>query len=189
MRLSAALFAALLLAPLPALAQDIIPDRFVTITQDADFPGNDLRPVFDTTLSACEATCRADPECVGFTYNGRNGSCFPKSEVTEPVAYANALSGELLRTSPAVLARLDERLAALSFLREGDLTGARDQALGMGRHRDQHQKQRNQVPHPGEDSALKESCKIFHLPSHPLPRICPCPPWRVQANNEPYGSV
>ncbi len=133
MRLSAALLAAVLLAPLPSAAQDIIPDRFATITQDADFPGNDLRPVFDTTLSACEATCRADPECVGFTYNGRNGSCFPKSEVTEPVAYANALSGELLRTSPAVLARLDDRLAALSFLREGDLTEARDQALGMGR--------------------------------------------------------
>jgi len=133
MRLSAAFFAAVLLLPLTAAAQDIIPDRRVAITQDVDFPGSDLRPVFDTTLSACEAACRADPECVGFTYNGRNGSCFPKSSVSEPVAYANALSGELLGTDPAVLARLDDRLAALSFLGEGDLTAARDQALGMGR--------------------------------------------------------
>ncbi len=133
MRLSAAVLATLLLLPFSAAAQDAIPDRFVSITRDVDFPGGDLRPIFDTTLSACEAACRADPDCVGFTYNGRNGSCFPKSAIGAPVAYDGALSGEVFRTDPAVLARLDARLAALSFLSSSDLAAARQQALDMGR--------------------------------------------------------
>jgi len=133
MRLFVAAFSAILLGALPVAAQGIIPDRFVSITRDVDFPGSDLRPLFDTTLSACEAACRADPDCAGFTYNGRNGACFPKSALSDPVAYDNALSGEVFRADPAVLARLDDRLAALGFLDEWDLTAARDQALGVGR--------------------------------------------------------
>ncbi|PWK61646.1 alpha-2-macroglobulin family protein [Roseicyclus mahoneyensis] len=133
MRLSAAVLAALLVLPFSAAAHEAIPDRFVSITRDVDFPGGDLRPILDTTLSACEAACRADPDCVGFTYNGRNGSCFPKSTIGAPVAYDGALSGEVFATDPAVLARLDARLAALSFLTSADLASAREQALGMGR--------------------------------------------------------
>jgi uncharacterized protein YfaS (alpha-2-macroglobulin family) len=133
MRLPAAFLAVLLFAPLPLAAQDVIPDRHVSITRDVDFPGGDMRPIFDTTLSACEAACRADPDCAGFTYNGRNGACFPKSALGEPVTYGNALSGEMLRTDPTVMARLGNRLEALSFLTSDDLTAARDQALGMGR--------------------------------------------------------
>ncbi|NKX45154.1 alpha-2-macroglobulin family protein [Roseicyclus persicicus] len=133
MRTASAILAALLCLPLTAAAQDVIPDRFVTLTRDVDFPGGDLRPIFDTTLSACEAACRADPDCVGFTYNGRNGACFPKSDLSEPVAYQNAISGEMRPVAPGVLDRLDARLAALAFLREDDLVAAREQALGMGR--------------------------------------------------------
>lgn len=133
MRRLAAVLAALLLLPAPAGAQDPIPDRFVSITRDVDFPGGDLRPIFDTTLSACEAACRADPECVGFTFNGRNGACFPKSVLGEATPYEGALSGEMFPTDPAVLARLEDRLGALSFLTAGDLSSAQDQALGMGR--------------------------------------------------------
>lgn len=133
MRWFSAFFAAVLIAALPLAAQDVVPDRFVSITQDVDFPGGDLRPIFDTTLSACEAACRADPDCAGFTYNASNGACFPKSAIGEPVAYGNALSGQMRVTDPAVLARLDERLGALDVLTAGDLSAARDQALGLGR--------------------------------------------------------
>lgn len=133
MRLSAAVVATLLLWPVAAAAQEVIPDRFVAVTRDVDFPGGDLRPIFDTTLSACEAACRADPDCAGFTFNGRNGACFPKSTIGAPVAYDGAVSGEMIPTDPAVLARLDLRLTALSFLGGADLSAARDQARAMGR--------------------------------------------------------
>jgi uncharacterized protein YfaS (alpha-2-macroglobulin family) len=129
-RLILILFAALAIAA-PGHAQGPIPERHLALARDTDYPGNDLRPLFDITLPACEAACRADPDCAGFTYNSRNGSCFPKSALGDPEAYVGALSGRFVTTNPRVLARLDSRLAALAFLSESDFADARQQALNM----------------------------------------------------------
>ena len=41
----------------PVMAQNPLPERRLIVTQDMDFPGGDLQPLFDTTLSACRTTC------------------------------------------------------------------------------------------------------------------------------------
>lgn len=124
-----------LLVALPAFAEDAIPDRFIAITRDVDFPGADLRPLFDTTFEACSAACLADPDCRAFTFNQRSDACFPKSGVLARNPYDGAISAEVYATDPGVLERLDGRVAALSFLRPGDLSSARRQAEGLaGEH-------------------------------------------------------
>jgi hypothetical protein len=122
----ALLFSILLAAPV--LAQEAVPERYIAITRDIDFPGGDLRPLFDTTFEACNAACLADPNCGAFTFNQRSNACFPKSGVLAQEPYDGALSAQVYATDAGVLARLDSRVAALSFLRQGDLLAARGQA-------------------------------------------------------------
>ncbi|MBY6201499.1 alpha-2-macroglobulin family protein [Maritalea mobilis] len=131
--LVALLFGAGLIAPLSATAQEVVPDRYLSIARDVDLPGNDLRPLFDTTLEACSAACRADPDCVAFTFNSRNDSCFPKSAAGDSEDYSGAFSGVFRPTDAGVLARLEDRIGQLSFLRESDFELAREQALDMAR--------------------------------------------------------
>ena len=121
------------LAPIAATAQDRpeIPDRFIAITPDTDFPGGDLTPLFDTTFGACRTACLTDSECRAFTFNERSDACFPKSAVLGQEAYEGALSARVSETDPAVLAGLAERREALSFLRDADFTAARSQAEGL----------------------------------------------------------
>lgn len=117
---------------LPVLAQDIVPGRYTSITRDVDFPGNDLRPIFDTTLTACDAACRADPDCVAFTFNSRNNTCFPKSALGEGEAYAGALSGIVQEAAPGLEARATARLGNMPFLGQGDIADAFQQAQTLG---------------------------------------------------------
>ncbi|WP_071674300.1 alpha-2-macroglobulin family protein [Nioella nitratireducens] len=127
-----AVVVALCLLPFGALAQEgPVAERFFSITQDTDFPGADLRPIYDTTFAACSRACMADPDCHAFTFNSRNASCFPKSEVLAMESYDGAMSATVHDTDPAVLARLEARLADLTFLSATDLTDARLQAEGL----------------------------------------------------------
>ncbi len=119
------------LAPTNLIAQDVVPDRTLSLIADMDYPGGDLRPLFDTTMGNCQAVCRADPDCQGFTFNTRNNACFPKSRLGEGVPFAGAISGLLRPTDPAVLSNIRQRIADLDGLNQSDLSGAYDQALGM----------------------------------------------------------
>ncbi|ROU01222.1 alpha-2-macroglobulin family protein [Histidinibacterium lentulum] len=120
--------------PVHVTAQtDPVPDRRVAISRNVDFFGADLASIFDTTLDACQAACFANPECTAFTYNQRNGSCFPKAGVSEVTFYDGAVSGRLYETEPAVLSGAGEKAARLEFLREGDLAAARELGRTLGR--------------------------------------------------------
>ncbi|QQA42938.1 alpha-2-macroglobulin family protein [Pelagovum pacificum] len=116
-----------------AAAQDPIPDRRVAISRNLDFYGADLATIFDTTLDACQAACFADNSCVAFTYNQRNGSCFPKSGVSDVTAYDGAVSGRLLRTDPQVFSTMEARIESASFLSPRDFNAARDLGQTIGR--------------------------------------------------------
>ena len=116
----------------PVLAQDILPGRHTSISRDVDFPGNDLRPIFDTTLTACDAACRADPDCMAFTFNSRSNACFPKSALGEGVAYAGALSGIVQETAPGLEDRAATRLGDMPFLTRTDIAEAFAQAETLG---------------------------------------------------------
>jgi len=127
-----ALLHALVLSPLAARAQDApIPERFATTFNDTDLPGGDLTPLFNVSLEQCLATCLRLEDCVAFTFDQRNGACFPKGTVGERVPFVGALSGVITRVSDADLARAGEAAATLGFLDRADLEAARAQALGM----------------------------------------------------------
>lgn len=115
-----------------AMAQDAVPERRIIATQDMDFPGGDLQPLFDTTLEACRTACLADAGCGAFTFNSRSNACFPKSTVQGRVPYAGAVSAEVVATAPGVLQSAPSRAADLAWLGTPTLEQARDLALEIG---------------------------------------------------------
>jgi hypothetical protein len=102
----------------PPVAQDAVPDRRVAISRDVDFYGQDLANIFDTTLDACQAACLADARCTAFTFNQRSNACFPKSGVGGVSPFQGAVSGRVLATDPAILARQPDRIELVRTPRE-----------------------------------------------------------------------
>jgi alpha-2-macroglobulin len=120
------------LAAPTAVAQGSVPERRALVTQDMDFPGGDLQPLFDTTLSACRTACLADPACTAFTFNSRSNACFPKSAILGRSPFQGALSAEILTTDMAVMQTADARARDLAWLGDHALSGARDLADEIG---------------------------------------------------------
>ena len=73
-------------------AQAEFPDRRAVVINDMDYYGSDLQPIFDTTYANCRNACLTNQSCNAFTYNTKSSACFPKSDVTEEVAYEGAYS-------------------------------------------------------------------------------------------------
>lgn len=116
----------------PAMAQqELIPAKRFVLTQDADLAGGDLSTQLDTTLEACERACTADQRCTHFTFNTRNGSCFPKQDPGAEAFYQGALSGRLVVNNAKVIAAAPERRAELGFLSDSELGEALVQAQGL----------------------------------------------------------
>ena len=67
-----------LAGPGAALAEDLIPAKRLALSENTDLPGGDIASIFDTTLEACETACLTNKLCQAFTFNTRNGACFPK---------------------------------------------------------------------------------------------------------------
>lgn len=118
-------------AALPALAQDLIPEKRFIISQDADLPGGDLQTLFDTTIEACERACLANTRCTHFTFNTRNGSCFPKADPGEETFYQGAFSGRVVAANAKVLAQAKARRDELAFLNDYDIEHAYAQATDL----------------------------------------------------------
>ncbi|MEJ6393355.1 alpha-2-macroglobulin family protein [Gymnodinialimonas sp. 2305UL16-5] len=112
-------------------AQSPVPDRVSSLIRDVDLPGNDLRPIFDTTLSACDAACRADPDCMAFTFNTANNTCFPKTAAGEAITYSGAISGVIRNTAAEVLTHAEAQRGNLQFLNSADFDTAQSQASGL----------------------------------------------------------
>lgn len=106
------------------VAQDVLPQSRTVYDRDVDLVGTDLSQIFDTTLQACEAACRNSASCQAFTFNQRSNACFPKKDLTDVIPFAEAVSGRVYPTDPAVLARAQPRKAELSFLEERDFNAA-----------------------------------------------------------------
>jgi alpha-2-macroglobulin len=117
-----------------AAAQDLLPPKRSVMVQDVDLPGGDLRSLFNTTLEACERACQIDNACTAFTFNSRNGSCFPKANPGEGAPYRGAISARIVAASAATLARATERRADLAFLRPWQFEQVLEQARTLGRN-------------------------------------------------------
>nr|WP_245964112.1 alpha-2-macroglobulin family protein [Roseovarius spongiae] len=125
-------FFALVLLASQAMGQSALPDRRAVVTNDMDYYGSDLQAIFDTTYKTCRNACLNDPACKAFTYNSKSSACFPKSAVSEEVAYEGAYSARILPTDPAVLAQADARMEDLGFLGAYIIDSAHDLARSVG---------------------------------------------------------
>ena len=121
--LAGAMFWIALSAP-AGMAQEPLPDHRYVYTQDADFYGADLGPLFDTTRTACALACDAQAACIAFTYNTRSNACFPKSDVTEVEFFEGALSARKLNTPIDIQKIATSRKTDLAFLKESDFDAA-----------------------------------------------------------------
>ncbi|MCB1368807.1 MAG: alpha-2-macroglobulin family protein [Rhodobacteraceae bacterium] len=131
-RCTLAPLALLLVALSPAsAAENVVPERRLAITQNMDFYGADLQPVFETTFDTCMRICLADSACRAFTFNFKANSCFPKSDISERVPFEGAASAQVFDTDAKVLARQGDKLQKLGFLPERYLREARDQAARL----------------------------------------------------------
>lgn len=116
----------------PAIAADEVPERRMILTQDVDFYGSDLQPLFDTTYQGCETACLAQSQCQAFTFNSRSNACFPKSQVTDRTAYEGAQSAIIVDTPHSLITAASRRAGAATFLSANDIRGAKQQALKIG---------------------------------------------------------
>ncbi|WP_198341793.1 alpha-2-macroglobulin family protein [Oceanisphaera avium] len=111
-----------------SMAAEVIPAQRFVMTKDVDLPGGDISSLFDTTFEACQRACVSTNNCAAITFNSSNGSCFLKAEFSEPLDYADALSGYVLPADATTLALAQTRGAELSFLPARELTNALEQA-------------------------------------------------------------
>ncbi|MFT4715185.1 MAG: hypothetical protein ACI861_000777 [Paracoccaceae bacterium] len=115
-------------------AQDnVVPDRRLAITQNMDFFGGDLQPIFETTFQTCQKICLSDTQCRALTFNFKSNACFPKTEVSEKSPFEGAASAQVYETSPAVLQQQAERQRDLSFLPSWYMANAREQGANLAR--------------------------------------------------------
>lgn len=114
-----------------APAQDLIPERRFVLSENTDLPGGDLQSIFDTTIEACERACLTNPACTAFTFNTRNGSCFPKSQPGEGAAFQGAFSGYVIAAQDGANARAKTRAAELKFVQGWELAGITQQAENL----------------------------------------------------------
>ncbi|MEH7830181.1 alpha-2-macroglobulin family protein [Gemmobacter denitrificans] len=114
-----------------AQAQETVPAKRFVLSQDADLPGGDLSTQLDTTIEACARACLADARCTHFTFNSRNGSCFPKANPGAEAFYQGAFSARLVMNDPKIVAAAADRRAELTMLHDGDFAAALDQAKGL----------------------------------------------------------
>ena len=111
----------------------MVPEKRAVMSQDADLPGGDIGQLFDTTLAACEKACLTNAQCTAFTFNTRNGSCFPKANPGTAAYYQGAISARIERAAPDAAGRAASRRDDLTFLNPQDLHDASAQAEGLGR--------------------------------------------------------
>jgi uncharacterized protein YfaS (alpha-2-macroglobulin family) len=115
-RIAVLLIAGLALTTAPLVAQDLLPPKRVLISEGVDLPGGDLQSIFNTTLDACQRACLSNDRCEAFTFNNRNGSCFPKGPTGEASAYEGAVSGQVRTTDASVMEKASTRAGEIGFL-------------------------------------------------------------------------
>ncbi len=115
----------------PVVAENLIPEKRFIQSQDADLPGGDIASLFDTTLEACQRACVNTKGCTAFTFNARNGSCFPKANPGQGAFYQGATSGRIVVAPSAVVNNAAARRSELDFVSDSDVAGAFDQALAL----------------------------------------------------------
>ncbi|NNF80327.1 MAG: hypothetical protein HKN05_20085, partial [Rhizobiales bacterium] len=78
----------------PNLAQEAT--RQITVSEDSDYFGFDLRTEKDVSLDQCKADCLGSPACRAFTYNQSARFCFLKSDFGPLQPFPGAIAGRIV---------------------------------------------------------------------------------------------
>ncbi|WP_426422561.1 PAN domain-containing protein [Bradyrhizobium genosp. A] len=78
-------------SPPAAERQAALPVRFRPYN-NVDMYGGDIAVIRKIELSDCEAACRADSNCIAYSYDKWNKSCYPKSEFRELLLDARSIT-------------------------------------------------------------------------------------------------
>jgi len=81
---------------LPAWAAD---GKTISVIQDQDYFGFDLRSTQNVTLDQCKTTCLGDSSCRAFTYNTKAKWCFLKSDFATLKPFKGAVAGKVVAIS------------------------------------------------------------------------------------------
>ncbi len=121
--LFSALAVSLVLA-VPGWAQEgpLVPAKRLVMSQNVDRPGGDIASIFDTTLESCEKACLTNARCTAFTFNTKNGSCFPKAEPGAAQPFPGAVSADVLTSTAARETLARTRRAELAFIADYEFT-------------------------------------------------------------------
>ena len=109
-----------------------LPEKRMIVTLDQDFVGTDLSQIFDTTFDACRAACEEQGQCVGFTFNKRSSSCFPKGQISGQTAYVGAQSARVLPFEASVQDLAQNRAKDIAHLGPNTIGTARNLARDIG---------------------------------------------------------
>ena len=121
------------LLPGGAYTQDLIPAKRFVLSENTDMPGGDIVAIFDTTLEACERACLTNNQCKAFTFNTRNGSCFPKSAKGATEVFEGAFSGYVITAAKGAQDLAAARRVELrTFVQDWELAGITQQADTLG---------------------------------------------------------
>ncbi len=115
-----------------ARAQDVLPERRLTVEAGVDFYGGDLRSIYGTTLPICRDACLATAQCGAFTFNTAAASCFLKTDATRRDPFPAARSAVLGPQPAGLVAAAAARQAELAFLAAPAFASAREAALSVG---------------------------------------------------------
>jgi uncharacterized protein YfaS (alpha-2-macroglobulin family) len=115
-----------------AEADDLVPPRRLTLSENTDLPGGDLSSILDTTLQACETACLTNKSCDAMTFNTKANSCFLKKGAGAGVAFAGAYSGLVIKAAKGAQALAQTRRSELTFLPDWDISAAVSIAADMG---------------------------------------------------------
>ena len=114
-----------------ALSEDLIPAKRLALSENTDMPGGDLASIFDTTLEACETATLTNKQALAFTFNTKNGSCFPKKAAGPTAPFDGAYSGVVIAAGKGAEALAQTRRPELAFLPDYDISPATDLAGNM----------------------------------------------------------
>jgi hypothetical protein len=84
------------------------------LSPGADYPGNDLKTVKNTSLAACIAACTGEPQCKAFTFNTRAKWCFLKSAEAPLASIPEGIAGRIGAPTPAAGAGAASDLAFIA---------------------------------------------------------------------------
>ncbi len=112
----------------PAVAAE---KRSITLVENADYFGFDLRAEKDVSLERCEEICIADRQCRAFTYNTAAQWCFLKSDFDRLEPFAGAVAGKIVSKSAEPDIGAPPRLSFLWQGFRGDAAVLRDNILNQ----------------------------------------------------------